>query len=525
MVGQNDPSRGQIQCPHCGEDYQLPRKGDPARENPCCPHCGETLLDDTHTAVDGTPGVPLDGAISLEPEDVLGGCEIEEQIGHGAMAVVYRARQLSLDRTVALKVLPPAVSSTGYLVDRFYEESNSLASLNHPNIVSIIDRGNEGNMCYFVMEYISGACLSELIDESASQEQVLNFVEQICSALHYAHRRNVVHRDVKPKNIMVDEEGVVKVADFGLAGLAPRLQAEQKEKSSVSVMGTPRYMSPEQREAPEEVDGRSDLYSLGVVIYEMLTGDTPRKDRYRPPSEMSKRVDPRFDPIVGKCLEPDPEDRYQSAHELLEDIEELERQLDRAPECPYCGTRNPAQFKACENCGGNLSDLFEECPECGHENRLDLRTCTDCGMDLHKHRDERLAEVEDLLLRAARLRDEEEFEEAIEMLERVLAYEGPVFRHSRARATEMLKRVEKLREKAARRTFQEGQHLFRQQRYKDAISTWESIPDDVLDVSDAVEYTQQVMEEQKRMERANRVFLTLVALLLLSAVLLLIFRN
>lgn len=525
MDGQKNSSPAWIQCPHCGEEYELPPRGAPERENPRCPHCGETLLNDARTAVDGTPGVPLDGAIALEPEDVLGGCEIEEQIGHGAMAVVYRARQLSLNRTVALKVLPPAVSSTRYLVDRFYEESNSLASLNHPNIVSIIDRGNEGNMCYFVMEYVKGECLSELIDVGIGQGQLLNFVTQICSALHYAHRRNVVHRDVKPKNIMVDEEGVVKVADFGLAGLAPRLRVEKEGKTSISVMGTPRYMSPEQREAPMEVDGRSDLYALGVVIYEMLTATPPRKDNYRPPSAVSKRVDPRFDPIVEKCMAADPDDRYQSAQELLGQIEELQRQLERAPECPFCGKQNPAQFKKCENCGGSLADLFEECPQCGHENRLDLRTCLNCGMDLHRHRDERLAEVEDLLLRAGRLRDEEEFGEAINLLKQVLDYEGPVFRHSRARASEMLKRVKKLREKAARRTFQEGQHLFRQQRYDEAITVWESIPDDVLDASEAVDYTHRVIEEKRKMETANRVFLTLVALLLLSAVLLLVFRN
>src|SRR5215472_3473176 len=200
--------------------------------------------------------------------------EIIELLGQGGMGTVYKARQPQLDRFVALKILSAELSAQPAFAERFTREARALARLNHPNIVAVYDFGKAGDLYYFIMEYVDGMNLSQL--EAAKKRldpgQALSIVPKICEALQYAHDEGIVHRDIKPGNILMDKKGRVKIADFGLAKLLGK-PADVMLTQSQSFLGTPLYMAPEQISDPQQVDHRADIYSLGVVFYEMLTGD------------------------------------------------------------------------------------------------------------------------------------------------------------------------------------------------------------------------------------------------------------
>jgi serine/threonine protein kinase len=236
------------------------------------------------------------------------------------MGAVYRARQPALDRMVAIKVLPPEVARDPAFAERFCREARSLARFNHPNIVTIYDSGETGGFCYIIMEFVAGKSLRELLQAGAlSEGQVLRIVTQVCDALQYAHDVGVLHRDIKPENILLDAHGRVKIADFGLAKLLNLAPAHRSLTGSHQVMGTVYYMAPEQLLRSVEVDHRADIYSLGVVFYEMLTGELP-VGRFAPPGQRA-RLDGRLDSIVLRALESKPEERYQDAAELKRDVE------------------------------------------------------------------------------------------------------------------------------------------------------------------------------------------------------------
>lgn len=236
------------------------------------------------------------------------------------MGAVYKARQPALDRLVALKVLPPRHVIGASFPERFNREARALARLSHPNIVAVHEFGQAGDLNFFIMEYVDGASLRQLQKSSRlSPREALQIVPQICDALQYAHDEGVVHRDIKPENVLVDRKGRVKIADFGLAKiLDPEASASARLTVEGQVMGTPHYMAPEQVERPLVVDHRADIYSLGVVFYEMLTGDLPL-GRFPPPSR-KVQVDVRLDEIVLRALENDPERRYQQASEVKEGV-------------------------------------------------------------------------------------------------------------------------------------------------------------------------------------------------------------
>ncbi len=247
--------------------------------------------------------------------------EIVEMLGQGGMGVVYKALQKNLNRTVALKVLSPQLSADPEFVERFTREARALASLSHPNIVGIYDSGIHDHVPYLVMEYVDGTPLRKMLaSKKLTPERVLEVIPQICDALHYAHAQGVVHRDIKPENILIDRAGRVKIADFGLAKLASL--DETRITKTGYVMGSPHYMAPEQFAGAGRVDHRADIYSLGVVFYEMLTGEVPM-GRFKPPSAKAA-VDQRLDPVVLKSLEREPEDRWQSADEVKARVANLE---------------------------------------------------------------------------------------------------------------------------------------------------------------------------------------------------------
>ncbi len=257
--------------------------------------------------------------------------EIIELLGRGGMGAVYKARQKDLDRIVALKILPPGISDAPAFAERFAREAKALAKLNHPGIVTIHEFGRADGLFFFLMEFVDGLNLRELLDAGrVSPREALAIVPQICDALQFAHDHGIVHRDIKPENILLDRRGRVKVADFGLAKLVgvpdgatdgTHHPAGTPLTDGGTVMGTPSYMSPEQRDRPLEVDHRSDIYALGVVFYQMLTGELPGK-QVEPPSR-KVQIDVRLDEVVLRALEKNPDRRYSQASVFKTEVETI----------------------------------------------------------------------------------------------------------------------------------------------------------------------------------------------------------
>ena len=292
-----------------------------------CPRCNSPASDETLREFGGVCPKCLLQFSEEQDAPAFPNLEIVEMIGQGGMGVVYKARQRNLDRIVALKVLSPHLSEDPEFVERFTREAKALAQLSHPNIVGIHDSGIHDRVPYLVMEYIDGTPLRGLLGSAKlPPDRALEVIPQICDALQYAHAHGIVHRDIKPENILIDRQGRVKIADFGLA----KLSVEQSRiTQSGYVMGTPRYMAPEQFEPSGRVDHRADIYSLGVVFYEMLTGEVPM-GRFKPPSAKAD-VDRRLDPVVLKSLEREPQDRQQSADEVKKQVAGLNSPTENRP--------------------------------------------------------------------------------------------------------------------------------------------------------------------------------------------------
>jgi predicted Ser/Thr protein kinase len=247
--------------------------------------------------------------------------EILELLGVGGMGMVYKARQPRLDRLVALKILPIASMPDASFVERFEREAKALARLNHPGIVTLYDFGQTSEYYYFIMEFVDGMNLRQLIQaKTLDPRQALELVMQICTALQFAHDEKIVHRDIKPENILITKKGQVKIADFGLAKLLGG-QPDTSLTASQMVMGTVNYMAPEQRQNTKDVDHRADIYSLGVVFYEMLTGEVPM-GRFDAPSK-KVQIDVRLDEVVLHALEREPARRYQKVSEVKSNVEAI----------------------------------------------------------------------------------------------------------------------------------------------------------------------------------------------------------
>jgi hypothetical protein len=253
---------------------------------------------------------PLETVAALFPK-----LELISLLGAGGMGAVYKARQPDLDRFIALKLLPKDGKEEGASAERFNREARALARLSHPNIVAVHEFGQVEGLHFFIMEFVDGANLRQMeLTGRLSAREALQIIPQICDALQYAHDEGVVHRDIKPENVLVDRKGRVKIADFGLAKIMGVDAEVLRLTVDGQVMGTPHYMAPEQVERPLAVDHRADIYSLGVVFYEMLTGDLPI-GKFAPPSRKVE-LDVRLDEIVLRALENDPERRYQHASEV-----------------------------------------------------------------------------------------------------------------------------------------------------------------------------------------------------------------
>jgi hypothetical protein len=271
-------------------------------------------------------GIAASGAASAwtppsvaELAPLFPGYEVQALLGRGGMGAVYRARQPTLDRLVAIKVLPLEISVDEEVAARFRREARALARLQHPHIIAVHEFGttSEGHL-FFVMEYVEGTDLAALLRAGRLDvTQALNVVRQVCEALQFAHAHGVIHRDIKPANVLVDTAGQVKVGDFGLARIAQLENAP--DETHTAALGTPDYTAPEQWRG--QADHRADIYSLGVMFYEMLTGEVPH-GVFDPPSKKAP-VDARLDPVVLRAMQEAPERRYQQAGELRDDIDRV----------------------------------------------------------------------------------------------------------------------------------------------------------------------------------------------------------
>ena len=332
-------------CPKCGAE--LPTNAPSGICPKCLMRAGLDHVDGSNFAAT-TPQtggfVPPNPAV-LAPH--FPHLEISELLGHGGMGAVYKARQTKLDRLVALKIMRPESADDVTFAERFNREARTLARLNHPNIVAVHDFGEvtlpetDGDdtprtLYYFLMEYVDGANLRQLIQGGElKSEEALAIIPMICEALQFAHDEGIVHRDIKPENVLLDQRGRVKIADFGLAKLASRSDQDFTLTGSHQVMGTPRYMAPEQMEGSHAVDHRADIYSLGVVFYEMLTGQVP-VGHFDPPSK-KVQVDVRLDDVVLRSLAREPDRRYQHASEFQTDVESISRNAVPGSDQPETG--------------------------------------------------------------------------------------------------------------------------------------------------------------------------------------------
>ena len=334
-------------CPHCGTPLPAGALAG------LCPACLLKMGAAADTITDGkqppfTPP-PVAELAAKFPQ-----LEIIELIGKGGMGAVYKARQKQLDRIVALKILPPGIGDDPAFAERFAREAKALAKLNHPGIVTLYEFGKADGLYFFLMEFVDGVTLRQLLQAGRiSPREALAIVPQICDALQFAHDQGIVHRDIKPENILLDRRGRVKVADFGLAKLVGNVAQTSSSAGSGGVpaassgvtepggsanpqagkpapheltdagrvMGTPNYMSPEQIAAPGDVDHRADIYALGVVFYQMLTGELPGKKLEAPSKKV--QIDVRLDEIVLRALEKNPELRYQQVSDVKTCVETI----------------------------------------------------------------------------------------------------------------------------------------------------------------------------------------------------------
>lgn len=352
-----------LSCPQCETEYSV--RAYVRNSPPTCKRCGGALqLLDPDAAErspeprEPTPGAspgdstlirpiataPARGQVSPQPPEtldatgddefigkVLGGCQLLERIGRGGMGVVYKAKQLNLGRTVAVKILASDLASDEGFVRRFVQEARSAALLNHPNIVHINDVGEFQGVFYFVMEYVDGQNLRELLKtvKKLDVPRAVDIAVQVCHALRHAHSRGIIHRDIKPENIMLTQEGSVKLADLGLA---KRVASENSASltHAGAILGTPYYMAPEQAKDFRHVDRRSDIYSLGVTLYRMLTGRVPFDGRSPievmikaidgkkvPVREWNPEVPPELEAVVDRMMHKNPDQRYQDVEEVL----------------------------------------------------------------------------------------------------------------------------------------------------------------------------------------------------------------
>lgn len=398
-------------CPSCGLEFQRVVPGEQERGVQAvrvCPRCGAggaLFTADTLVTTRKLPQRDVDSG------DVrIAGYELIDVLGRGGMGVVYEGRQISLGRRVAIKFLMPTLADSPEFVERFQREAAVLARLSHPNIVTIYERGATGAGVYFIMEYVEGPgggapvdLRSVLRSRRLSEDDVLRLGVQIVRALGFAHQMGIVHRDVKPGNVMLDRHGHAKVGDFGIALLESELTGAELTGPS-QPLGTIDYMAPEQRQNPSLVDARADVYSVGVMLYEMLIGVLPRGAWLRP-SEVLSAVNPRWDELFEEMLQPDVQNRAGDLQQVAQQLEAMRiqsllpatsghhsdsvavppsaRDVSAELSCADCGATVRAEMRFCAVC---RLPQWMECPGCQRQMHCSSRFCTVCGAGIHGYR-------------------------------------------------------------------------------------------------------------------------------------------
>jgi serine/threonine-protein kinase len=264
------------------------------------------------------------------------GYQLLEKLGQGSMGIVYKARQISMNRLVAIKVLHPRLAASPKYLERFTQEAHIAARLNHNNVVQAIDVGSIGSLNYFIMEYVQGTTIKAQLETGKiyEEQEALEIVRQIAQALDHAHRRHLVHRDIKPANIILTTEGVAKLADLGLA--RERADQVRAESEKGLVLGTPYYIAPEQIQGDDDIDVRADIYALGATLYHMVTGQPPYpganvdkvlrdhlKKELIPPDHINTKLSAGIGEMVEVMMAKDRDRRYQNPGTLLMDLESL----------------------------------------------------------------------------------------------------------------------------------------------------------------------------------------------------------
>ncbi len=386
-----------------------------------CPHCESSVSppatdaeEDEREAVEQVEDSTEEQAESEEPKTCgHGRYQIIRTIGQGGMGAIYQAFDTKLKINIALKRLLPTAEEQEAGVERFLREAQAIAALNHFNIIRIFDVNEDEEGYYIAMEFVEGDSLKERIRKEGKLdvETTIRFTRQIAQGLAYAHKREIIHRDIKPANILLGEDDVPKIVDFGLAAVA---SGDELSKTGYG-MGTLSYMPPEQKTDAKSVDQRADIYALGATMYEMVTGQSPSMIR-------EKEIPLELRDIIFKCVDPDREQRYQSCEEL---IAALDSAVSHAPEaasdssivaglppCPSCGAFNREDVRFCQKCGGGL---FQECPHCGNENRIGAGFCGSCGLDLKDYN-----KAQEFIEEARKLINQNRYGEAIKAAQKAV---------------------------------------------------------------------------------------------------------
>jgi eukaryotic-like serine/threonine-protein kinase len=340
-------SSGKIVCPVCGAPAQGPGKEIAASPELSSPDTlGSNPAESSNAATLGAGGslssVVLGGAVP--------GYDILEELGRGGMGVVYKARQIGLGRTVALKMVLAGVHAGPDDLARFHREAQAIARLKHPNIVQIFEVGTKEDLPFFSMEYLEGGSLADRLDGIPwGEHKAANLLHSLARAVHAAHQQNIIHRDLKPANILLTADGLPKITDFGLA---KKLDSGRTAHTQTgAILGTPSYMAPEQAGGAKNVGPSADVYALGAILYELLTGRPPflaathvdtillvLSQDPEPPSRLCAEVDRDLETICLKCLHKDPNKRYPSAAALANDLRRF--RVGELIHARHAGSRN-----------------------------------------------------------------------------------------------------------------------------------------------------------------------------------------
>ncbi|MFA5292133.1 MAG: protein kinase [Phycisphaerae bacterium] len=454
-----------VKCKHCGENlaghstdtldkaFTIQAKKDESQYDTL--GGAETLLGKSNTfknnqtgSLDGEPTLvnsqldnqnisPIASGQIQQSDTFESRYEILDILGSGGMGVVYKARDRKLRREVAIKRLHGKADAEKKGIERFLQEAQVIAALNHENIVTIYDVNEDNASPFIVMEYIQGQNLQDRIEKNGKIELVksLSIIKEIGQALSYAHRRSIIHRDIKPSNIIISEDGTPKLLDFGLAQLG--------RESELSVtgygMGTLAYMAPEQKRDAKHADHRADIYSLAKTLYHMVTGELPD-------AVDLDTVSNEICPALKRALKPNPQDRQFTVDDFVKELEQSDKIHIAAASnttgigtCIECGAVNSEDVKFCQTCGAGL---FEKCPKCEHEDRVGVKHCGSCGVNIA-----RFKEAHDAFDQAFKYYEEKKYSRAIKEAKRGMqtGYMNQEFSNILKQSEESIHQIETLK--------------------------------------------------------------------------------